>query len=146
MDGIFVHLPIEEDIHAIGGHYQIHKELCMEIRGQSLLYLLGVAAYDRTCCGQGGCLFALVAGFLRRYRFARVLATAPASDLQAAALASLPASDLDEVPETEISEVEWIVDPSLRKEISEELKKKHPFVQVQFAAPTKGVVPRHARE
>ena len=53
---------------AIGGHYVLVKEARLPLRGREVLYLVGHAAFDTTCCGAGGCAYALVPGFVRRWR------------------------------------------------------------------------------
>lgn len=40
------------------------KEAQLPFRGRKVLYLVGHAAFDTTCCGTGGCAYALVPGFI----------------------------------------------------------------------------------
>ncbi|MBN1945720.1 MAG: hypothetical protein JW797_08580 [Bradymonadales bacterium] len=60
----FVHPPLEEEVRAIGGGYTYLREVLMPVGDRQLLYLLGAAVVDTSCCGVGGCGFALVPGFL----------------------------------------------------------------------------------
>lgn len=58
----FVHLPLNQEITAIGGHYTLVKEKRFTFKGRDILYLIGSAAFDTSCCGIGGCVYALVPG------------------------------------------------------------------------------------
>ena len=60
----FIHPKLDQEITAIGGHYVLTKEICLPFQGRQILYLLGYAAFDTTCCGAGGCRYALVPGFI----------------------------------------------------------------------------------
>ena len=60
----FIHPKLDQEITAIGGHYILTKETCLPFQGRKLLYLVGYAVFDTTCCGAGGCSYALVPGFI----------------------------------------------------------------------------------
>jgi len=60
----YVHQPLQQKVTAIGGHYVLVKEDRLPFRGREILYLVGHAAFDTTCCGVGGCAYALVPGFV----------------------------------------------------------------------------------
>lgn len=60
----FKHFPLEEEFEAIGGRYRFLKEEVLEYGGREVLYLLGAALFDTTCCGTGGCGYVLVPGYL----------------------------------------------------------------------------------
>lgn len=64
----YVHQSLNEEITAIGGHYRLVKEARLPYRGREILYLVGHAAFDTTCCGPGGCAYALVPGFVISWR------------------------------------------------------------------------------
>lgn len=58
----FEHPRINEEVEAIGGHYIFLKEELLEHVSGSILYLVGCAVTDRSCCGTAGCAYAVVAG------------------------------------------------------------------------------------
>ena len=60
----FVHQELNQEIYAIGGHYVLVKEARLPFQGREIMYLLGYAAFETTCCGLGGCAYALVPGFI----------------------------------------------------------------------------------
>lgn len=104
----FVHQPLNQEVTAIGGHYTLVKEERLGFRGRNLLYFLGLAAFDTTCCGTGGCAYAHVPGFILEWKFR----------------------------ETEeghaVSEVDPVRDETLQREIRDVLIAKEKVHQVQF--------------
>ena len=64
----YVHQSLNQEITAVGGHYALVKEAQLPFRGQEVLYLIGHALFDTACCGVGGCAYALVPGFLVRWK------------------------------------------------------------------------------
>ncbi len=64
----YVHQELNQQVTAIGGHYLLVKEARLPFHGREVLYLVGHAAFDTTCCGTGGCAYALVPGFIVRWR------------------------------------------------------------------------------
>jgi hypothetical protein len=60
----YVHPELNQEISAIGGHYVLIKEARLPFQGRHVLYLVGHAAFETTCCGVGGCAYALVPGFI----------------------------------------------------------------------------------
>lgn len=60
----FVHPVLNEIITAIGGHYSFTKEDKIKHADREILYLIGFGAVDSSCCGFGGCIYALVPGYV----------------------------------------------------------------------------------
>ena len=60
----YIHRGLNQQITAIGGHYVLVKEARLPYAGREVLYLVGHAAFDSTCCGTGGCAYALVPGLI----------------------------------------------------------------------------------
>lgn len=65
----YAHRDLKQEVTAIGGHYRFYREACLSFRGRSVLYLSGYAIYDSTCCGVGGCGYALVQGFVEKWKY-----------------------------------------------------------------------------
>ena len=65
----FIHPELGREITAIGGHYVFGKESRLPYNGREILYFVGCAVLDATCCGVGGCAFALVPGFIRQWKY-----------------------------------------------------------------------------
>jgi hypothetical protein len=65
---MYVHPELHQEVTAIGGHYMFVKEACLPFRGREVLYLVGYAVFDTTCCGPGGCAYALVPGYVVQWK------------------------------------------------------------------------------
>jgi len=104
----FKHLPLEEEFEAIGGRYRFLKEEVLEFGGRSVLYLVGAAIFDTTCCGVGGCGYVLVPGYLVKKHVR------------------------EDDSGTPVSLVEPIKSDSLRKELREVLLSRESVNQVNF--------------
>ena len=64
----FVHPQLDETVTAIGGNYMFNKEVRLPYQDREVLYFSGVAVFDTTCCGSGGCGYAIVPGYICRYK------------------------------------------------------------------------------
>jgi hypothetical protein len=64
----YVHQPLNQEVTAIGGHYLLVKEVRLPFAGREVLYLVGHAAFDTSCCGAGGCAYALVPGIILNWK------------------------------------------------------------------------------
>ena len=60
----FVHPQLGREITAIGGHYVFDKEIRMPYGGRKILYFVGYAVLDSTCCA-----YVLVAGFIKQWKY-----------------------------------------------------------------------------
>lgn len=65
----FIHPELNTQVDAIGGRYILTEEFCISMDGEELLYFTGVAIVDRSCCGVGGCAYALVPGFIVKWHY-----------------------------------------------------------------------------
>ncbi|HPC48307.1 MAG TPA: hypothetical protein PLW83_09685 [Deltaproteobacteria bacterium] len=52
-----------KEVEAIGGHYLFTDRKTLEHTRGNVVYLVGCAVTDRSCCGRAGCSFAFVLGF-----------------------------------------------------------------------------------
>jgi hypothetical protein len=65
----FVHEKLNQEVHAIGGHYMFTDEIRLPYGDREILVLAGSAVFDRTCCGYTGFGYALVPGFIVDYKY-----------------------------------------------------------------------------
>lgn len=65
----FSHPELNRRVTAIGGSYELIREVRLPLDGEDLLYLIGAAVFDTTCCGAGGSAYALVPGFVRQWKY-----------------------------------------------------------------------------
>jgi hypothetical protein len=104
----FVHPKLGQEVTAIGGHYVFGKEIRLPDNGRQILYYVGYAVLDSTCCGVGGCAYVLVAGYIRQWKYKK---------------------NLDDCS---VSLVEPILDPIEQKQIRKLIQKKEMVFQVTF--------------
>ncbi len=104
----YVHQELGHEITAIGGHYALTKEVRLPFRGREVLYLVGYGIFDTSCCGVGGCTYALSPGFILDWK----------NETNADGLA--------------VSRVEAIRNESIQAEIRRLIKKQERVQQVRF--------------
>jgi len=104
----FPHDELNREIDAIAGHYVMTAEHRVEYQGRELLYLVGYGIVDTSCCGTGGCGYAIVPGFVVSWK-----------------------SGKDEHGRA-VSEVEPLRDDATRREIERWIKDREMITQVQF--------------
>ena len=59
---------LNQEIRSISGWYELEKEGMLPWEGKTVLFFVGNACVDGSCCGVGGCRYALVPGFVHRLR------------------------------------------------------------------------------
>jgi hypothetical protein len=104
----YVHQELNQEVTAVAGHYVLIREVRMPFGGREILYLVGHAAFDTTCCGVGGCAYALVPGFVLDWR----------SQINTDGLA--------------VSRVEAIHDRDIQEQVQRLIEKKEMVHQVRF--------------
>ena len=104
----YIHQELGEEVRSIAGYYTINEEGCLKYRGREVLYVVGVAAIDNSCCGVGGCSFINVPGYIISWGGE-----------------SIDSPSL-------ISEVEPIKDKDEQGEIKKLLAKEYPHAQINF--------------
>ena len=105
----FAHPELEKEITAIGGHYVFTKEIRLPYRDREILYFVGYAVLDTTCCGAGGCAYVLVAGFITQWKY-----------------------KTDQI-DAALSQVEPIRDEMIQKELRRLIQKLEALCQVSFS-------------
>jgi hypothetical protein len=68
----YPHPILNAEITAIGGHYVLTHEHRFTIGGTATLVFEGYGIVSASCCGSGGCRYAVVPGELIAYRYARL--------------------------------------------------------------------------
>jgi hypothetical protein len=58
----FIHPPLDDTVSSIAGEYSFTREAVVAHERGDVLYVVGFARMDRSCCGHGACGYALVAG------------------------------------------------------------------------------------
>lgn len=102
----YVHQEPGTEVRSISGYYTIQEEGRRENKGRQILYIVGAAVVDNSCCGSGGWRFLQVPGYIISWKTQKN----------------------DEG--LFISEVEPILDEDERKEIQRILDKDYPQSQI----------------
>ncbi|MEM2983018.1 MAG: hypothetical protein QXH17_07630 [Candidatus Bathyarchaeia archaeon] len=99
---------LNREVLSISGRYELDKEERIEIDGREILYVVGNAVVDSSCCGYGGCRYAIVPGYVLRWKWR---------------------TDEKGLP---VSEVEPVLNDDLREKIRKIIQDKEWVGQVQF--------------
>ena len=78
----YIHQELNQEINAIGGEYILVKEARLPFKGREILYIVGHASFDSTCCGVSGCAYALVPGIIRDWKGRQHAAGLPVSQVE----------------------------------------------------------------
>lgn len=60
----YTHLPLGKDVTCIAGYYTPLKEVRLKYDGREVLYVVGQAVVDSSCCGIGCWGYVLVPGYV----------------------------------------------------------------------------------
>ncbi|MCD4717704.1 MAG: hypothetical protein K8R45_13315 [Desulfobacterales bacterium] len=104
----YTHVGLNEEIESISGYYMLEMEDVLKHNERDVLYLIGHGVIDSSCCGVGGCRYALVPGYILGWKNKKDDAGNP------------------------VSEVEPISDDKSKAEIQSMIMEKEPINQIQF--------------
>ena len=104
----YAHLKINEDVTSISGYYTPQKEIRLRHDGREVLYVVGRAVVEASCCGVANWMYVLVPGYILNWQ-------------NRTNEAGLP-----------VSEVEPVSDKSAREGISQAIRKVEPVTQIEF--------------
>ena len=65
----FIHPFLNKEVRATGGSYILSREKRLSYNGRQVLYFIGCAVLDASCCGPGGCTYALVPGYIKDWKY-----------------------------------------------------------------------------
>ena len=65
---IYTHFGLNEEHTSITGHYVVTSEVRLPFHGREVLYLTGYSVVDSSCCGVGGCGYALIQGYILNWK------------------------------------------------------------------------------
>ncbi|MEI9476905.1 MAG: hypothetical protein WCO26_10050 [Deltaproteobacteria bacterium] len=97
-----------KEIRSISGGYELDKEEKIQISGREMLYAVGNGLVDSSCCGFWGCRYALVVGYIVRWKYT--------------------ADDAGNA----VSEIDTIEDEDLKAELSIRINAKETVTQIIF--------------
>lgn len=108
---MYVHPAIGDEIRAIGGGYSTAKVATVEVDGREVLYSIVVARLDASCCGEGGCLYANVIGYL------------------------IASEEADDGSDTKTSVVETVASARERERLTRAIRQREQVHEVRFWSP-----------
>ena len=65
----FIHPVLNKAVRTISGQYILSQEKRLSYNGRQVLYFIGCAVVDASCCGPGGCTYALVPGYVKDWKY-----------------------------------------------------------------------------
>ena len=104
----YVHQELEKEVTALSGYYTPLEEFQVEYGGREVLCVTGVSVVESSCCGSGGCSYAIVPGYVLSWKSRKNEAGLP------------------------VTEVEPVNDRAARQEIAAILKEKKALGNVEF--------------
>jgi hypothetical protein len=104
----YTHVELNKEVQSISGYYVLEEEKVLKHNGRDVLYLIGHGVVDSSCCGIGGCRYALVPGYITGWKNRKDDAGKP------------------------VTEVEPIPDDESKSEILDMIKKDEMVNQIQF--------------
>jgi hypothetical protein len=60
----YTHLPVGQDVTCIAGYYTPRREVRLKYNSREVLYVVGQAVIDSSCCGLGTWGYILVPGYI----------------------------------------------------------------------------------
>ena len=78
----YTHLPLNEDVEAPAGRYTPLKEARLNYRGREVLYVVGQAVVDSSCCGAADYRYVIVPGYIRNWQNLKNEAGLPVSEIE----------------------------------------------------------------
>lgn len=104
----YTHQELGQEVHFLPGYYVPLEELRLKYNGREVLYIVGKATVESSCCGTGSCGYALVAGYLLSWKSRANESGQP------------------------ISEVEPIRDQETKRDITRIIREREGFSNISF--------------
>jgi hypothetical protein len=73
---------LNREVLSISGRYTLEKEERIAYKGMVLLYVIGNAVVDSSCCGYGECRYAVVPGFVVEWKSGTNKGGLPTSEVE----------------------------------------------------------------
>ena len=78
----YTHTKLEEDLYCPAGYYTPLKEVRLKYNHREVLYVVGHAAMESSCCGIGSWAYALVPGYIVNWQNTTNEASLPVSEVE----------------------------------------------------------------
>ena len=78
----YTHLELNENVNCVAGYYTPQKEVRLKCDSREVLYVIGRAVIESSCCGTGDWGYALVPGYIVNWQTERNDAGLPVSEVE----------------------------------------------------------------
>ena len=78
----YTHTKLEEDVTCPAGYYTPHKEVRLEYNNREVLYVVGRAVMESSCCGFGSWTYVSVPGYIVNWQNRTNKASLPVSEVE----------------------------------------------------------------
>ncbi len=79
----YTHLELDKDVEiGIAGYYTPQKEVRLKYNGREILYVIGQAVVESSCCGTGSWIYAIVPGYILRWQTTKNETGLPVSEVE----------------------------------------------------------------
>ena len=78
----YTHLELNKEVSSIAGYYTPFKEVAIPHDGKEVLYVLGQAVIESSCCGAGSWAYVLVPGYIVNWQSETNEADLPVSEIE----------------------------------------------------------------
>ena len=78
----YTHLPLGEEVRGLSGFYIPCKEERLKYNGKEVLYVIGSSTVESACCGGGTCGYAIVPGYIAKWKVKKNKAGLPISEVE----------------------------------------------------------------
>ncbi|MBA7669979.1 hypothetical protein ES703_78120 [subsurface metagenome] len=79
----YTHLELDKDVViGIGGYYTPQQELRLKYNGKEVLYVVGRAVVESSCCGTGSWVYAVVPGYIVNWQNTKNEDSRPVSEVE----------------------------------------------------------------
>ena len=78
----YTHLKLHEELSSAAGYYTLEKEIRLKYNDREVLYVIGRAVIDSSCCGSGNWGYAIVPGYVLNWQNSRNEAGLPVSQVE----------------------------------------------------------------
>jgi hypothetical protein len=78
----YIHQKLGEEINSISGYYVPLDEKRIDYNGKEVLCVTGSYMIDNSCCGLGGCTYAIVPGYIVKWEVRKTESGASVSEVE----------------------------------------------------------------
>ena len=83
MNTKYTHLELDKEVEVgIAGYYTPQKEVRLKDNGREVLYVIGKAVVESSCCGTGSWIYAIVPGYIINWQNTKNEAGLPVSEIE----------------------------------------------------------------